>query len=175
MKFDRNKRNSKANFLFFILPFIIGWLGTCGGKYDNMSWNLQGFETCQFTVGSDEQIEIRLNTSGRNWTLDFDDNAEAIRVSQDGKAILEGWFVTARDFALWEGDLLNTDKYTIIKTDSEEESGFYFGLSDEGQYVFLTQIESSECSIIFFTPEDIKITQGKALDAFQRITVKTTL
>ncbi len=173
MKFSDKKRNPKASVLFFILPFIIGWIGTGFGKYDHVRWQLAGFESQQFTVGEhDEQIEVRLNTAGRNWALDFDDVEEVILVEQDDEVILAGWFIPPEGFALWEEDFLNTGEYTILETDPEEEPGFYFCLSNEGEYAFLTKIDNSEQNAIFFTADDPEITREKALDTFRRLRIK---
>lgn len=169
-------RNLKVIIIIVFILEIIGWVARGGGKYDQVNYRLGGFEAEQFTVGdTNEEIEVRLNISGRNWELDFDEEEELILVSKDGETILEGCFISSEDFELWEDDFLHAEQYTVIETDSESPRRFYFCSADEGWYVFLKKIDRSDYSIIFFSSEDTEISQDKALDTFQRITVKASL
>lgn len=168
----RRTRDLKLVVIMSILLMTISWVARGGGKYDHVRWQLAGFESQQFTVGDhDEQIKVRLNTAGRNWALDFDEDEEVILVKQDDEVLLGGWFVPEEGFAQWEEDFLNTEEYTILETDAAEDPAFYFCRSNEGWYAFLTKIDSSEQSAVFFT-DDAEITQEQALKTYQRLTIK---
>ena len=119
---------------------------------------------------NNEQIDVRLNIAGRNWDLDFNEE-EGILIRQNDETILEGWFISSDEFALWESDLLNMTEFTIISDHLENESGQYFCSSSKGQYIFLTKIEDSEYGTIFFTPDDAEIPQKRCSEAFERLTI----
>ena len=171
----RTKSDMKTAFIVVIATTLIGYVGTGFGKYDHVHWSLGGFCKQQFTVGdNNEQITVRLNTSGRNWDLDFDEEEEIILVEQDGETLLGGWFIPLDGFASWEQDFLSMEEYTVIIKEPAEEPAFYSCLlrgEQKQQFVFLTKIDGSEHSIIFFTPDDAEIAQEKAEEAFSRITV----
>ena len=78
MWIKRKKNNPKVVCLLMISLTLIGWVGTGFGKYDHVRLSFGGFAMQQFTIGeNNEQIDVRLNISGRNWALDFDENTAA--------------------------------------------------------------------------------------------------
>ncbi len=171
MWIKRKKNNPKVVCLLMISLTLIGWVGTGFGKYDHVRLSFGGFAMQQFTIGeNNEQIDVRLNISGRNWALDFDENTAAVLIQQDNETLLEGWFFPSDEFLLWENEFLNGKKFTVINY-SETEPKRYFCLGSDGQYVFFTQIDGSEYVAGFFTPDNADIPQEKCSDALGRITI----
>ncbi|MDE6933741.1 MAG: hypothetical protein K2P37_13750 [Oscillospiraceae bacterium] len=171
MWIKRKRTDPKGVAILIVSLTLIGWAGTGFGKYDHVRLALGGYEKQQFTVGeNNEQIDVQLNIAGRNWGLGFDDEEEIILIRQDDETLLEGWFFPSDEFALWEDDFLSGEEYTVMgHTEAGPEQ--YFCSSGAGQYVFLTEIEDSEHSAVFFTPDGADISREKFLEAAGRITI----
>lgn len=177
MWIKRKRTDPKVVVILIVLLTLIGWVGTGFGKYDHVRLALGGFEKQQFNVrenNEQEQIDVRLNIAGRNWELGFDDENGLILIRQDDETLLEGWFFPSDEFVLWENDFLSGEEYTVI-SHSETVPDQYFCSSGAGRYVFLTEIEDSGHSAIFFTPDGADISQEKFSEAAGRITITVNM
>lgn len=116
---------------------LIGFLIPEGG----VSWSLFGFETLRFTVG-EEQIEVRLDTSGSGWTLET--GSGRIFVNKNGSPVLEGYILTP-----------------------EEASACGENIPAEYEESFLLGADGSQCRVLFVALEDTA--QADAEEAIQRL------